>query len=153
MSSRDRNSLEQLAESSAIVVLTRVPGVTVQRQVRGVDLLVQVDGNANWLVAVEVKHSRILRSLLASTGQLRPQVQRQLLAMQLPRDVPLAVMVLGLEDDECSFGWIVKPIIRDGHAQLERCRDLRVERATTDVLVDAIATARRFYEGQGHSRS
>lgn len=144
--------LAQRAELLAIVTLTRVPGLTVQRQTmdHGVDLLAFIPGE-RWgrVFGVEVKAGTKRDAYITGDGKIRDVIVKNLDRLAGDSPFPVGVLFFDMSDDSGYFGWLLAPSTTEsGEPRLERHLTVPVNEVSDEYLHKIVQDVTRWYEAR-----
>jgi hypothetical protein len=101
------------AKSFAVMLLTRLPGISVEYRTgdEDIDLLVTMDGHglSGRFFGIEIKGTQRLGALVNSNGLLKKQFGKQLIERARKYRFPIALMVVDILADKAVFGWLLEP--------------------------------------------
>lgn len=145
MSDHDSWYLDERAEQFAILLLTRLDNVRVERRAehRNVDLWVTInpDQHGERIFGVEVKAVRKLNAFVNSNGMVKKE--RAFRIGERVRDYPFPVglFIVDVISDAARFGWVLKPET----LAPKFTGQIHTDEATTDVLRRAVDEVLRWY--------
>jgi hypothetical protein len=116
MNKRDPWFIAERAEHLAVMVLTRAAGAVVAHAPfdAGIDLLVSTNAtSSSGVFGVEVKGAMDHRRFLKRDNTVRKNLYRRLVSLAKDAPFPVGVLVMGMADDTCLFGWVLEPQIPD----------------------------------------
>ena len=146
--------LGERAAQLAILMLTRIPDVSVDRDERGIglDLLVRIGGpgSGGRIFGAEAKGIRKIADAVGRENKVRAHYRDELEQLAGDAPFPVALLIFDMSDDTGYFGWFMEPVVPrgEGAPEVRPVHELKVEELTNTKLREVIASVTEWYDAR-----